>query len=128
MLRLVECSRVDTWDFRVFDTFRDFYTKTHITEKFNIVIYNVTLEVLFILWHEEVGGPFIHAKEELFDWCNVAKWVFVSRVMGLIIMNFYEDIAAAEAKLRHAVKFLNSTMYVKLLASPGGWILKVCET
>ena len=67
-----------------------------------------------------MGGPFIHAKEELFDWCNVDKSVFVSRVMGLIITNFYEDIAAAEAKLRHVVKFLNSTMYVKFLASPGG--------
>lgn len=66
-----------------------------------------------------MGGPFIHVKEELFDGCNVAKSVFVSRVMGLIITNFYGDIAAAEAKLRHAIKFLNSTMYVNFLASPG---------
>lgn len=128
MLRLVECSRVDTWDFRAFDTFRDFHTKIHITEKSSIVIYNVTLEVLFILWHELVGGPFIHVKEELFDWCNVAKSVFVSRVMGLTFTNFCEDIATAEAKLRHAIKFLNSTMYVNFLASPGEWILKACKT
>lgn len=58
-------------------------------------------------------------KEELFDWCNVAKSVFVSRVMGLTFTNFCEDIATAEAKLRHAIKFLNSTMYVNFLASPG---------